>query len=413
MLQSSLSFAALTTFIAGSLLSLSTYAASCTGANRAPYACSNIIKGIHFNWATHQEHAGGSDNWPMTWADDDHQYTAWGDGQGFSKSGSKKSFGISRVVGGKNLFAGSDVYKGAGAACSGLGALGDNTSICGKSYSILSYQQFLVMWAGPESGASGYSQSRFFYSRDRGQSWTQTGNYLTGYDFYHPTFLQFGKNHAGPNNGYVYLYGIEVRDAGSLTVHKPGRVYLARQKLSDYFLPITSAPSYLQDFFGPDGNAFHLEYYTGKNAAGQPVWGSRNNKTPVFQDGNGVGWNLSVSYNAGTKRYILMTEHDQTFRGKMGIFEAPAPWGPWKTIAYYDAWANQTGASGDSGDKGFFWNISNKWSSGKNFSMVFTGIQGDDSFNKVDGSFDFTPAETPLPPAKKPNITPILQLLLN
>ena len=25
----------------------------------------------------------GSDNWPITWADDGHQYTSWGDGCGF------------------------------------------------------------------------------------------------------------------------------------------------------------------------------------------------------------------------------------------------------------------------------------------------------------------------------------------
>ena len=410
MIHSSIHFTAfVSTLFAGSVLLSSAWAASCTGSARAPYACSSVIKGITFNWSSHQEHASGSDNWPVTWADDNHQYTAWGDGKGFSQSGGKKSFGVSRVIGQKDVFVGADIYKGAAAGCSGLGGLGDNTSICGKSYSILSYQQFLVLWAGPETGAANYSESRFFYSRDRGQSWTQTGNYLTGYDFFHPTFLQYGKNHAGPNGGYVYLYGIEVLDGGQLAVHKPGRVFLARQKLSDYFLPITSAPSSQQHLFGPDGNGFHLEYYTGNDAAGQPQWGSRSDKIPVFQDSNGVGWNLSVSYNAGTQRYILMTEHDQTFAGKLGIFEAPTPWGPWKTVAYYDAWADQTGADGDTGDQGFFWNIANKWSSGKNFSVVFTGIGEDDSFNKVDGGFQLTP---PVTPPKKIDLVPILQLLL-
>ncbi len=409
MIHTGIAFTTIASFLAAASLLSSARAASCIGSNRAPYACSATIKGITFDWSTHQEHAGGSDNWPMTWSDDDHQYTAWGDGRGFSQSGSKKSFGVSRVIGQKDVFVGSDIYKGAGAGCSGLGSLGDDTAICGKSYSILSYQQFLVLWASPESGASGYAESRFFYSRDRGQSWTQTGNYLNGYDFYHPTFLQFGKNHAGPNGGYVYLYGIEVQDGGQLTVHKPGRIYLARQKLSDYFLPITSAPSDQQHLFGPDGNGFHLEYYTGKDTSGQPLWGERSDKVPVFEDSNGVGWNLSASYNAGTQRYILMTEHDQTFVGKLGVFEAPTPWGPWKTVAYYDAWADQTGATGDEGQEGFFWNIANKWSNGTNFSMVFTGTGGDDSFNKLDGSFML--AATPTPP-KKINLAPILQLLL-
>ena len=393
--------------IVGILFSTSAFAGNCTGSSRAPYACSTVIEGIRFDWSSHKEHASGADNWPVTWARDGHQYTAWGDGWGFSQSGNKRSFGVSRLVGSKNAYAGADVYKGAGAGCSGLGGLGDDTSICGKSYSILAWERFLVMWAGPESGPAGYRQSRFFYSRDGGQSWTQTGNYLTGNDFYHPTYLQYGKDNSGPNDGYAYLYGIEVQNSGSLSVQKPGRVYLARQKLNDYFWPITSAPAATQHEFGPDGNGFHLEYYAGKNAQGRPIWGDRASKVPVFQDANGVGWNLSVSYNKGTGRYILMTEHDATFAGKLGVFEAPKPWGPWKTVAYYDAWANQTGASGDTGDKGFYWNISNKWSSGNNFSLIFTGVEGDDSFNKVEGSFVYDK-----PVRKAPNLAPILQLQL-
>ena len=31
--------------------------------------------------------APGSDNWATTWADDDNQYTVWGDGGGFGGTG--------------------------------------------------------------------------------------------------------------------------------------------------------------------------------------------------------------------------------------------------------------------------------------------------------------------------------------
>lgn len=385
---------------------------ACIGESKAPYACSNNIYGITYTWSSHKEHADGADNWPVTWAEDDHQYSAWGDGWGFAESGTKRSFGVSKITGTHDYFAGNDIYHGAGAGCSGLGSLGDNTSICGKSYSILSYKQFLVMWAGPESGASGYEESRFFYSRDKGDSWTQTGNYLTGTDFYHPTYIQYGKNHAGPAGDYVYMYGINVQDTTDLTVHKPGIIYLARQKLSDYFAPILNAPPALQHLYGPDGNGFHLEWYAGKNASGQPIWSTnRYAKKPVFQDSRGVGWNLSASYNAASKRYILMTEHDATFQSKLGVFDAPTPWGPWTTVAYYDKWSDQTGAAGDTGDQGFYWNISNKWSGGNKLAMIFTGTGGDDSFNYVRATMSYKVPVVVAP--KSPDITPIITLLLN
>ena len=53
-----------------------------------PYARSEAIIGIEFDFASHRRLASGSDNWPMTWADDGHQYTAWGDGGGFGGSNS-------------------------------------------------------------------------------------------------------------------------------------------------------------------------------------------------------------------------------------------------------------------------------------------------------------------------------------
>ncbi len=45
-----------------------------------PYPPRPIIRQITFNWSSHLRLASGSDNWPVTWADDDNQYTVWGDG---------------------------------------------------------------------------------------------------------------------------------------------------------------------------------------------------------------------------------------------------------------------------------------------------------------------------------------------
>jgi len=39
------------------------------------YPHSRIITGVSFNWSTHLRYAYGSDIWPITWTDDDNQYT--------------------------------------------------------------------------------------------------------------------------------------------------------------------------------------------------------------------------------------------------------------------------------------------------------------------------------------------------
>lgn len=67
----------------------------------APYPPSPVIQGIE--WAppdTIIRQARGSDNWPLTWADDDALYTAYGDGHGFEPYvKSKLSLGLAKVLG--------------------------------------------------------------------------------------------------------------------------------------------------------------------------------------------------------------------------------------------------------------------------------------------------------------------------
>jgi len=46
----------------------------------APYPPSPVIKGVTFDFSSRDRRAPGSDNWAITWADDDHTYAAWGDG---------------------------------------------------------------------------------------------------------------------------------------------------------------------------------------------------------------------------------------------------------------------------------------------------------------------------------------------
>ncbi len=66
-----------------------------------PYPPSDLITSVVFAPAeTVSRMAGGSDNWPLTWAEDDNLYTAYGDGNGFSPfTDIKLSLGLARVAG--------------------------------------------------------------------------------------------------------------------------------------------------------------------------------------------------------------------------------------------------------------------------------------------------------------------------
>ena len=57
----------------------------------------------------------GSDNWPITWADDDHQYTAYGDGYGFDPIlDVKLGLGFARIEGDADDFLGVNIRSESG-----------------------------------------------------------------------------------------------------------------------------------------------------------------------------------------------------------------------------------------------------------------------------------------------------------
>src|SRR5204862_4193591 len=72
---------------------------------------SREITGIQ--WApkeTIRRAAQGSDNWPLTWADDDALYGAFGDGNGFEPFTQEKlSLGLVRIEGGPENFHGVNI----------------------------------------------------------------------------------------------------------------------------------------------------------------------------------------------------------------------------------------------------------------------------------------------------------------
>ena len=339
-----------------------------------PYPPSNVIAGVEFDFSTHRRLAPGSDNWPTTWADDGHLYSAWGDGGGFGGTNSQGRvlLGIARIEGGPTDYTGTNIWGGI--------APGKPAQFGGKSYGILSVAGILYMWVAPQPNPH-LDHSQIAVSKDHGATWQLAEwkfpfeNHLTV-----PTFLNFGRDYAGARDGYVYSYYIHPAwgpgkatktTAHTFDVHQPGKIYLSRVP-KDAIL-----------------DRARYEFFVGKDRSGAPAWSTDlTKKQPIFEDHNGVGWNVSVSYNPGLKRYLLTTEHTETHTGKLGLFDAPEPWGPWTTVAYEETWG-----AGHVEVSTFYWNFPSKWlsSAGTQFTLVFTGKNTNDSWNTVAGRFVLRP----------------------
>jgi hypothetical protein len=341
-----------------------------TGSTAAssPYPPSPVISGISFDWSTHVRMANGSDNWPVTWAADDHQYTTWGDGGGFggSNQDGRVSLGVARIEGSSSSYRGVNVWGGKDAL--------QPAQFTGKSYGIAAVDGSLYMWrCGDGSLEAAFIYQRLYRSTNQGQSWQETGveytqsSFSGSRGFYCPTFLQYGKDYQGARDGYVYMYAPELKSS-SWEVQKPGEITLMRVPRSG----LSSRSQY--------------EYFAGLDGGGSPVWtGDMNGRRPVFQDRENGVMTVSVSYNPGLGRYFLITEHTTGMRGNIGIYDAPEPWGPWTTVLFESGF----GTPGIDATT-FFWNFANKWLSadGRDFTMVFTGVSSNDSWNTVRGRFN-------------------------
>ena len=310
----------------------------------APYPPSKHITAIE--WAPPASiirRARGGDNWPITWADDDHLYTAYGDGNGFEpRLPQKLSMGLALVEGGPDKILGVNL-RSPTLERKGDGAKGEKASgilmVDGVLY-------LLVRNAG---------NSQLAWSTDRGQTWTWSDWKFTT-SFGCPTFLNFGKNYAGARDKYVYIYSLDHDNA----YEAADRMVLARVPSNR----IREREAY--------------EFFKELNQAGEPSWTDRIESRGTVFSFPGNWYRSGVTYNAGLKRYLWCqilpdSKHPQgpRFQGGIGIYDAPEPWGPWTTVFYSNNWDVGPGETAS---------FPTKWMSadGKTLHLVFSG---DDHFS--------------------------------
>ena len=274
----------------------------------APYPRSCVITGVE--WApaeTVVRKAEGSDNWPITWADDDNLYTAYGDGWGFEPKTKKKlSLGIAKIVGSPPYFQGVNIRTETGERV-GQGAKG------AKASGILCVDGVLYMLV------RNTGNSQIAWSKDYGKTWRWCDWKFTT-SFGAPTFLNFGRNYAGARDEFVYIYSHD-----SDSAYEPAdKMVMARVRKDK----IRERGAY--------------EFFKELNSSGRAVWTRDIRSRGAVFVNPGRCYRNGITYNAGLKRYLwCQTIHgkdDMRFKGGLGIFDGPQPWGPWTTVFYTEQW---------------------------------------------------------------------------
>lgn len=319
----------------------------------SPCPPSDRIKSVVFAPAeTVSRMAGGSDNWPITWAADDNLYTAYGDGKGFIPYIEiKLSLGLARVEGNPPDIKGVNIRTRTGERV-GDGIYGP------KASGMLAVDGTLYMLVRNRAN------SQLAWSDDEGRTW-EWANWKFESGFGYPTFLNYGKDYDGARDNYVYIYS-----------HNEESAYL----VSDEMILVRVPKNRIKE-----QEAY--TYYSGSRGKNNAEWTVDYKKRKAVFTNPGKCYRSGITYNKGLDRYLWCqiipvsaggTSRGPRFQGGLGIFEAPEPWGPWKTAFYTLDWDMGPGETGC---------LPTKWMSedGKSCHYLFSG---DDYFSLREVTFN-------------------------
>jgi CubicO group peptidase (beta-lactamase class C family) len=281
----------------------------------APYPPSPVIERV--DWApkdTIIRKAHDSDNWPMTWADDDALYTAYGDGSGFEPFVPQKlSLGFAKVTGTPPAFLGENL-RTPSLEQRGGGLKGR------KASGLLCVDAVLYLWA------RNATNSQLAWSEDHGATWSWADWRLTN-SLGCPTFLNFGRNYAGARDPFVYIYSPDSDSAYEVA----DRLVLARVPKTR----IRERAAY--------------EFFTGMDAR-QPGWSPDLTRRGAVFSAPALSYRVGISYSPVLNRFLMAQpiptaasrdrsgKIDTRFAGGLAIYDAPAPWGPWTTAFFTSQW---------------------------------------------------------------------------
>jgi hypothetical protein len=305
----------------------------------------------NLDWApadTILRQCNGSDNFPLTWADDDCLYTTYGDGWGFEpKLKEKLGLGFSRVEGAP------PVHRGVSIRSTGENLGSGRRGKKGSGLLMVDGVLYLWLFHADEQGG----QAQLAWSDDHAKTWTFADWKFA--EFGLCTFANFGCNYAGARDEYVYTVSHDGPKADTP---------------ADRFILMRVPKDRLRDRAA-------YEFFVKLGDEGRPVW------SPNLADRGGVFTNpgrclrSGISYNAALKRYFWW-QHvpnyanpkdlgDTRFEGGFGIYDAPEPWGPWTTVYQTEKWDVGPGERAE---------FPPKWMSADGLTMWLT-FSGEDCFS--------------------------------
>lgn len=301
--------------------------------------------------------ARGSDNWPVTWADDDALYTAYGDGNGFEPfTPEKLSLGFARISGRPPDFTGANLRSPTGEAY-GDGAQGK------KANGLLCVDGELYLLA------RNCGNAQLAWSNDHGATWTWADWRFTN-SFGCPTFLNFGRDYAGARDEFVF-----VASPDSDSAYEPAdRMVLARVRKDRL----------------RDRDAY--EFFVRLGTEGEPVWSTNIAQRGAVFMYPGQCYRTGLTYNAAIKRYLWVqilprSRHPQgpRFQGGFGVYDAPEPWGPWTTAFFTQDWDVGPGETAS---------FPTKWMHADGLTMYLV-FSGDDCFSVRKATLALNPTRAP------------------
>ena len=326
-----------------------------------------MISGVTFDSSSHRRLAQGSDNWPATWSDDDNQYALWGDGGGF---GGTNSDGRSSFRRRPHHAAITTTTK---ASIASAARTANVLEYRGKAHGApLSVGGVLYAWVAPDLDAHAYGSFALYRSGDKGCTWSKLD-------------VEFVLANEGVSTAASYSSAKTIarlamptstaspwwrrRSGRCAIVQRPGKVMLLR-------VPALAVQ---------DRGAY--EFFAGLDSTGQPKWSSdAPKKVADLRGSRRRGSVCTDQLRAGSGSPGVHESARRWRRQSAGIkslltmAEAPDPWGPW-TVFYRDLFVPQIDQNGVSVEL----RAQVVRNGGREFTLMFSGIGVNDSWNTVDG----------------------------
>lgn len=319
-----------------------------------PYPQSEQITSITIDTA--RISIGHGDNWAITWAENNKQYSFFTDGTGFGGFPAKDedhievSSGMVELDGNPEQLDTRDILSETGTIM-GLG--GNETK---KVSGLVMIDTVLYAWIRNLNleGMPKGTGSTLMYSDDYGENWEWVDWNFP--EIGYPTWLNAGKNYADAKDNYAYFISPDGPSA-----------------YADY-------PDMLMGRVHKDSILFKQSYvfYSGLKNEAAPQWRKFSQRKPILTDAGGV-FRPDIVYNPGIDRYMLSVSSpfgdwswwankNPNRKSHFAIYDSPNPWGPWTTVYYKEDWGKP--------ENRFAPHIPPKWISedGKSFYLLYSCI---------------------------------------